>query len=100
MKQAKENVHYITEGGATSHVAAGVEVDDDHPAVAAHPDLFEGTKSTSKAAAEPSTSEASVDEPDSAVVRAWARKQGYDVADKGKLPAGIVEAYNKAVKPS
>ena len=26
-------------------------------------------------------------------IRAWAREQGLDVADRGRLPSGVVEAY-------
>lgn len=33
---------------------------------------------------------------DTAEIRAWAREQGYDVSDRGRIPAEIVEAYQKA----
>ncbi len=31
--------------------------------------------------------------PDTSAVRTWARKNGYDVADRGRLPAEVTEAY-------
>lgn len=31
--------------------------------------------------------------PDTSAVRAWARKNGYDVADRGRLPAEVQDAY-------
>lgn len=27
-------------------------------------------------------------------IREWARRNGYDISDRGRIPAGIVEAYN------
>lgn len=32
---------------------------------------------------------------DTAKIRAWAKDQGYDVNDRGRVPAGIREAYEK-----
>ncbi|SEL58720.1 Lsr2 protein [Streptacidiphilus jiangxiensis] len=32
----------------------------------------------------------------SAQVRAWAKRSGYSVADKGRLPAYVIEAYNRS----
>lgn len=29
-------------------------------------------------------------------IREWARKKGYDVSERGRIPANIVEAYNAA----
>lgn len=34
--------------------------------------------------------------PDTSDVRTWARKNGYDVADRGRLPAEVTEAYQSA----
>lgn len=34
--------------------------------------------------------------PDPAVVRAWARSNGHDVPDRGRLPEGVLEAYGRA----
>ncbi|WP_335981376.1 MULTISPECIES: histone-like nucleoid-structuring protein Lsr2 [Streptomycetaceae] len=33
---------------------------------------------------------------DSAAVRAWAKEQGYDINDRGRVPATVREAYEKA----
>lgn len=33
-----------------------------------------------------------------AAIREWARAQGYQVSSRGRIPADIVDAYNKAKK--
>ncbi|MFF3699178.1 Lsr2 family protein [Streptomyces sp. NPDC002221] len=33
---------------------------------------------------------------DTAAIRAWAKEKGYDINDRGRVPAEIREAYNKA----
>ncbi|WP_040829500.1 histone-like nucleoid-structuring protein Lsr2 [Nocardia jiangxiensis] len=37
-----------------------------------------------------------VDREQTAAVREWARKNGYDVSSRGRIQASILEAYNKA----
>ncbi|MFD8117113.1 histone-like nucleoid-structuring protein Lsr2 [Streptomyces microflavus] len=34
---------------------------------------------------------------DTKAIRVWARKNGHEVNDRGRVPAHIIEAYNKAV---
>lgn len=34
--------------------------------------------------------------PDTAKIRAWAKENGFDVNDRGRVPANIREAYEKA----
>lgn len=34
--------------------------------------------------------------PDSALIRDWAKKNGYEVNERGRIPAAIVDAYKKA----
>lgn len=34
--------------------------------------------------------------PDTAAIRAWAKENGYNVNDRGRVPAEIREAYEKA----
>ncbi|MBY8862064.1 Lsr2 family protein [Nocardia sp. CA2R105] len=36
------------------------------------------------------------DKEQTKAVREWARKNGYDVSNRGRIQASIVEAYNKA----
>ncbi|MFD7336703.1 Lsr2 family protein [Streptomyces violascens] len=43
----------------------------------------------------PKTSEARTD---TAAIRAWAKDKGYNVNDRGRVPADIREAYEKASK--
>ncbi|MFD9209705.1 Lsr2 family protein [Streptomyces sioyaensis] len=35
---------------------------------------------------------------DTAAIRAWAKSKGYEVSDRGRVPASIREAYGKAKK--
>jgi Lsr2 len=42
------------------------------------------------------TSRASVPRNDVSEVRTWARANGYNVNDRGRVPAGVVEAYDTA----
>lgn len=39
---------------------------------------------------------ASVDREQNAAMREWARKNGYKVSDRGRIPSDVVEAYHKA----
>jgi hypothetical protein len=34
--------------------------------------------------------------PDTAKIRAWAKEEGYDVNDRGRVPSHLREAYEKA----
>lgn len=36
--------------------------------------------------------------PDTAAIRAWARENGYEVNDRGRVAAHIIDAYRKAKK--
>jgi Lsr2 len=36
------------------------------------------------------------DGPDTAKIRAWAKENGYEVNDRGRVPASVKEAYEKA----
>ncbi|HEY2057693.1 MAG TPA: Lsr2 family protein [Amycolatopsis sp.] len=44
-----------------------------------------------KAAARPAT----VDREQNQAIRSWARKNGYQVSDRGRIPSEVVEAYHK-----
>jgi hypothetical protein len=44
-----------------------------------------------KATARPAT----VDREQNQAIRAWARKNGYAVSDRGRIPSEVVEAYHK-----
>ncbi|GHF63273.1 Lsr2 family protein [Streptomyces mashuensis] len=39
---------------------------------------------------------ATASSPDTAKIRAWAKENGYNVNDRGRVPAEIKEAYEKA----
>ncbi|PRX50507.1 Lsr2 protein [Prauserella shujinwangii] len=38
---------------------------------------------------------AAVDREQNQAIRAWARKNGYEVSDRGRIPSEVVEAYHK-----
>jgi Lsr2 len=40
---------------------------------------------------------AAIDRDQAAAIRAWAKKQGLNVSDRGRIPASIIEQYNSAV---
>jgi hypothetical protein len=40
---------------------------------------------------------AAIDRDQAAAIRAWAKKQGLQVSDRGRIPASIIEQYNAAV---
>ncbi|HVQ89416.1 MAG TPA: Lsr2 family protein [Mycobacteriales bacterium] len=40
---------------------------------------------------------AAIDRDQAAAIRAWAKKQGLKVSDRGRIPANIIEQYNAAV---
>jgi hypothetical protein len=42
------------------------------------------------AAAQPSRSNRDQNQ----AIRVWAKKNGYDVSDRGRIPSGVVEAFN------
>lgn len=49
------------------------------------------TRSTAKPQVRPAT----VDREQNQAIRAWARKNGYQVSDRGRIPSEIVDAYHK-----
>lgn len=38
---------------------------------------------------------ATVDREQNQAIRAWARKNGYEVSDRGRIPSEVVDAYHK-----
>lgn len=47
----------------------------------------------SKAAAAPAA-----DRDQNKAIRSWARKQGYEISDRGRIPADVVEAFHQRKK--
>ncbi|MGH3940795.1 MAG: histone-like nucleoid-structuring protein Lsr2 [Pseudonocardiaceae bacterium] len=43
----------------------------------------------------PGAGRASVDREQNAAIREWARKNGYNVSDRGRIPAEVLDAYHK-----
>lgn len=39
---------------------------------------------------------APIDREQASAIREWARRKGYEVSDRGRIPAKLVEAYNQA----
>lgn len=51
-------------------------------------------RSAARVAAGPSRP-ATVDREQNQAIRAWARKSGFNVSDRGRIPTEVVEAYHK-----
>ncbi len=47
-------------------------------------------------AARPARTPARADREQTQAIREWARKNGHNVNDRGRVPASVVEAYNSA----
>ncbi|WP_298177319.1 Lsr2 family protein [Saccharomonospora sp.] len=50
---------------------------------------------SSRGAAKSPARSATVDREQNQAIRAWARKNGYEVSDRGRIPSEIVEAYHR-----
>lgn len=50
-----------------------------------------GARSNAKAAGR----SAAVDREQNQAIRAWARKNGFEVSDRGRIPSEVVEAYHR-----
>ncbi|SIL85891.1 histone-like nucleoid-structuring protein Lsr2 [Mycobacteroides abscessus] len=50
----------------------------------------------SRRAAKSASASGATSKEQSATIRAWARKQGYEVSDRGRIKADIVEAFEDA----
>jgi len=53
-----------------------------------------GGRATTRRAAKPAPAAAAASSP--AEIRAWARESGYDVSERGRVPAGVMQAYADA----
>lgn len=52
-------------------------------------------RATARAATKVAARPATVDREQNQAIRAWARKSGYQVSDRGRIPSEVVEAYHK-----
>lgn len=52
-------------------------------------------RATPKAAAKAAVARPVIDREQNQAIRAWARKNGYQVSDRGRIPSEVVEAYHK-----
>ncbi|MFB6927343.1 Lsr2 family protein [Streptomyces noursei] len=55
-----------------------------------------GRKTGGRSAGRGKARAASAGSPDTAKIRAWAKENGYNVNDRGRVPADIREAFEKA----
>ena len=73
---------------------AGVPVMDDRPAV--HGRRTGGRRRTSAGGSKRSAAASTSGGPSAAEIRAWARENGYDVPERGRVSADVREAYAAA----
>ncbi|MEU9859226.1 histone-like nucleoid-structuring protein Lsr2, partial [Streptomyces sp. NPDC047974] len=98
VNEADGHVWYTHEGDLTSFLLAllsGVE----HPTVFPRDILSHGaffTPAPSADADSPPTSSPSGAITNTSAIREWARTQGYDVPDRGRIPALIIRAWKKS----
>ncbi|EHR63491.1 histone-like nucleoid-structuring protein Lsr2 [Saccharomonospora cyanea] len=52
-------------------------------------------RSSSRSAVKAPARSAAVDREQNQAIRAWARKNGYEVSDRGRIPSEVVEAYHR-----
>ena len=53
-----------------------------------------GSSSTRSSGRSSSRSSTAMDRDQAAAIRSWAKKQGLQVSDRGRIPASIIEQYN------
>lgn len=55
-----------------------------------------GSTSSRSSTRSSSRSSTAMDRDQAAAIRAWAKKQGLQVSDRGRIPASIIEQYNQS----
>lgn len=93
-KSAQEGESFLTTVGgvpSSAHVPPSV-TEEDHSAEPQSAPL-------GKEAAEPTsqTTLSALVPADALVIRAWARRNGFDIAERGRIPRAVQEAYNAAL---
>lgn len=89
--EASETVNFGIDG-------VQYEIDlNDKNAAALREALDEWTKAARRAGGRKSRNSRPMPNRDLNQVRTWARENGYEVSDRGRIKAEIIEAYDKAV---
>ncbi|EIF00785.1 histone-like nucleoid-structuring protein Lsr2 [Saccharomonospora glauca] len=52
-------------------------------------------RSSSRSSVKAPARSAAVDREQNQAIRAWARKNGFEVSDRGRIPSEVVEAYHR-----
>lgn len=89
-----ETVHFSLGGVAYEIDLTSTHADELREALA--PYIQAGRRSTAPGARSAAPRRRSARSSDASAIRAWAKEQGREVSERGRIPADIVEAYNAA----
>ena len=92
--EAAETVRFGLNGTSYEIDLSAANVKKLHAALAPFVENGRRTASDRRVSVTPSGKRARGSRPDMAQIREWARSQGHNLGDKGRIPAKIVEAYD------
>lgn len=97
--EAEETVEFGLDGVTYQIDLSGENAEELRDALAQyveHARRAGGRKRTNvRPAAKAASRPASVDREQNQAIRAWARKNGYQVSDRGRIPSEVVDAYHR-----
>lgn len=89
-----ETIHFSLNGVAYEIDLTNAHADELREGLA--PYIKAGRRATASAARGTAPRRRAARNSDSAAIRAWAKEEGREVNERGRIPADIVEAYNAA----
>lgn len=89
-----ETVHFSLNGTAYEIDLTAGHADELREALA--PYIEAGRRSSASGSRTSAPRRRAARNSDSAAIRAWAKEQGHEVSERGRIPAEIVDAYNAA----
>ncbi|MFF0624458.1 Lsr2 family protein [Streptomyces sp. NPDC004296] len=92
--EANETVTFALDGKSYEIDLSGANADKLRESLADF--VKAGRKTGGRSSGRGKTRAAAAGSPDTAKIRAWAKENGYNVNDRGRVPADIREAFEKA----
>ncbi|MFP1603018.1 histone-like nucleoid-structuring protein Lsr2 [Microbacterium sp. 2216-1] len=89
-----ETIHFSLNGTAYEIDLTAAHAEELRVALA--PYIEAGRRSSASGARASTPRRRAARNSDSAAIRAWAKEQGHEVSERGRIPAEIVDAYNAA----
>lgn len=97
--EAEETVEFGLDGVSYQIDLSGDNAEELRDALAQYVEHARRAGGRKRAAGRPSVKAvarpATVDREQNQAIRAWARKNGFQVSDRGRIPSEVVEAYHK-----